>query len=90
MRIMCPLVRKKRFRWAARVLDIQSSMISTFWRLSEEDMTVQNPSVFISGVSSGLLDHNLKGKNSQWVITDGGGPGPFAVVRLICMTSIVV
>jgi len=90
MRMMCPRVRKKRFRWAARVLDVQSSMISTFRRLSEEDMTVQNPSEFFSGVSSGLLDHNLKGKYSQWVITDGGGPGPFAVVRLICMTSIAV
>ena len=90
MRMMCLLNRKKRFRWAARVLDIQSSMISTFRLLSEEDMTVQNPSDFFSGVSSGLLDHNLKGKYSQWVINDGGGPGPFAVVRLKCMTSIAI
>ena len=83
----CP---KEAVQVAARVLDIQSSMISTFRRLSEEDMTVQNPRDFFSGVSSGLLDHNSKGKYSQWVITDGGGPGPFAVVRLICMTSIAV
>ena len=54
-------------------------------------MRVQNSSEFFSGVSSGVLDNNLKEqKKSQWVITDGGGRGPFAVVRLICMTSVAV
>ena len=46
MRMMCPLVRKERCRWAARVLKIQSYMISTLRCLSGEDMTVQNPSDF--------------------------------------------
>ena len=44
------------------MLEIQSSMISTFRRLSGEDMTVQNPSELFSGVSSGVLDNNLKEK----------------------------
>ena len=62
MRMICPLVRKERCRWAPRVLEIRSYMISTFRLLPGEDMAVQNPREFFSGVSSGVLDNNLKEK----------------------------